>query len=293
MNYQEFIYAVENAVRKLADGNVSVTVNKIRKNNNFERMGMVLTAKGINIAPTIYLEEFYQKYKSGLEMTDVAGQILCLYEKVKIGQSFEGNRILNYEYVKPRIVYKVIHKKKNEALLHDVPYIPFLDLAVVFYILLEIEGRGSASVLVQREYLNLWGKSEAEICQEAEKNSPLLLPAGFKTMKAMLREMLSKQNPEEEEEDYMYVLTNSSKNLGAACILYPGMLGEIRDKLKENYYILPSSIHEVIIIPESKSPGKEELKEMITEINRTQLEEEEVLSDQPYYYSSEKERLYL
>ena len=64
-------------------------------------------------------------------------------------------------------------------------------------------------------------------------------------------------------------------------------------KLGENYYILPSSIHEVIVVPESKSPVKQDLEEMVREINETQVEEEEILSYRAYYFSRKENRLIL
>ena len=89
----------------------------------------------------------------------------------------------------------------------------------------------------------------------------------------------------------MFVLTNSFRSLGAACILYDELLTQLGNFLKENYYILPSSIHEVIIIPESQAPNKDTLNEMVQEVNETQVEPEDVLSDHVYFYNCEKKEL--
>ena len=89
----------------------------------------------------------------------------------------------------------------------------------------------------------------------------------------------------------MYVLSNNQRNYGAVSILYEGLLKDIGERLQEDYYVLPSSVHEVIIVPESNSPGQEELEHMIVEINETQVEPEEVLSDRAYYYSRKEARL--
>ena len=97
----------------------------------------------------------------------------------------------------------------------------------------------------------------------------------------------------EEEEESLYVLSNKLRSFGAASMLYEGILEKVGQKLGENYYILPSSIHEVIVVPESKSPVKQDLEEMVREINETQVEEEEVLSDRVYYFSRKENRLFL
>ena len=89
----------------------------------------------------------------------------------------------------------------------------------------------------------------------------------------------------------MYVLSNRIRSYGAAAILYDNRLEGIGAYLKSNYYVLPSSVHEVIVIPEHAAVGKEELSAMVAEINRTQVEAEEVLSDRAYYYGREERRL--
>ncbi len=94
-----------------------------------------------------------------------------------------------------------------------------------------------------------------------------------------------------QSDDIMFVLTNSLRSFGAVCILYEDILFHIGNLLRENFYILPSSIHEVIIIPESQAPCKETLNEMIVEINESQVEREEVLSDHVYYYNREMKDL--
>ena len=82
----------------------------------------------------------------------------------------------------------------------------------------------------------------------------------------------------------LLVLTNSRRYLGAACILYRGVLERFAKKLGENLYILPSSVHEVILLPETKVNSSKNLLRMVMEVNRTQLAPEEVLSDTVYYY---------
>ena len=114
----------------------------------------------------------------------------------------------------------------------------------------------------------------------------------FKPMRIVIDELMGNPcNNLIQSDDIMFVLTNSLRSFGAICILYEDVLFHIGNLLRENYYILPSSIHEVIIIPESQAPCKETLNEMITEINETQVEIEDVLSDHVYYYNREKKEL--
>ena len=95
------------------------------------------------------------------------------------------------------------------------------------------------------------------------------------------------------EKDKMYVLSNKLKNYGAACIAYPYILDMLAGVLKENFYVLPSSVHEVIIVPESSRIRQSELERMVREINETQVPEEEILSNHAYFYYAQEGKLQL
>ncbi|MEF9839474.1 MAG: DUF5688 family protein [Lachnospiraceae bacterium] len=292
MDYQQFVRVVEQEVKGNAGTGVRVQLHTVMKNNGKERVGLAISEEKINISPTIYLEEYFEKFRQGREISNIVESILQLYEEVRFEHSWEGKYVRDFEKVKKQVVYKVINYKKNAELLNEIPYVGFLDLAVVFYVLLELNQHGTATMTIRNEHLKGWGVSREELLKAAQENTVRLLPAEFKTMKTVLEEMLT-LNIAEDTEDYMYVLSNPMKNFGACCILYDGILEKIGNRLGGNYYILPSSVHEVIIIPENQSPEKKELRIMITEINETQVAEEEILSNVPYYYVREKKQLFL
>lgn len=251
----------------------------------------MLVQEGVNVSPTIYLEECYEQFQEGKTLEQITEQILRLYREVRFKDSWAGDYIQSFEKIKHMIMYKLINRRKNEKILQDTPYIPFQDLAVVCYALLEMNRKGTATMLVKDEHLKMWDVTKEDVFTQAEENSRKLLPVEFSRMKDVIAEMLELDLEESDEEDFMYVLSNESRSYGAACMLYEGVLEMIGKELGENYYVIPSSVHEVIIIPESRAPEKEEIEEMIAEINETQVEEEEVLSDRVYYYSVKEKRL--
>lgn len=296
MNYQQFIEEVERRVKEKIKGNETITVyiHTAVKNNGKERKGITVSEKGIHISPTIYLEEYFQQFQEGKPIEKIVEKILQLYEEVKCSHPCEESLLQNYEELKGKFACKLIHRGKNEKLLNDIPYVPWMDLAIVVFVLLEVSPYGTATVLVRKEHLEIWGLTEAQLFDEAKKNTPILLPYQFCPMRKLLREICPYAVDEgEEEEESLYVLSNKLRSFGAASMLYEGMLEKVGQKLGENYYILPSSIHEVIVVPESKSPVKQDLEEMVREINETQVEEEEVLSDRVYYFSRKENRLFL
>ena len=296
MNYQQFIEEVERRVKEKIKGNETITVyiHTAVKNNGKERKGITVLEKGIHISPTIYLEEYFQQFQEGKPIEKIVEKILQLYEEVKCSHPCEESLLQNYEELKGKFACKLIHRGKNEKLLNDIPYVPWMDLAIVVFVLLEVSPYGTATVLVRKEHLEIWGLTEAQLFDEAKKNTPILLPYQFCPMRKLLREICPYAVDEgEEEEESLYVLSNKLRSFGAASMLYDGILEKVGQKLGENYYILPSSIHEVIVVPESKSPVKQDLEEMVREINETQVEEEEVLSDRVYYFSRKENRLFL
>ena len=296
MNYQQFIKEVERRVKEKIKGNETMTVyiHTAVKNNGKERKGITVSEKGIHISPTIYLEEYFQQFQEGKPIEKIVEKILQLYEEVKCSHPCEESLLQNYEELKGKFACKLIHRGKNEKLLNDIPYVPWMDLAIVVFVLLEVSPYGTATVLVRKEHLEIWGLTEAQLFDEAKKNTPILLPYQFCPMRKLLREICPYAVDEgEEEEESLYVLSNKLRSFGAASMLYDGILEKVGQKLGENYYILPSSIHEVIVVPESKSPVKQDLEEMVREINETQVEEEEVLSDRVYYFSRKENRLFL
>lgn len=151
-----------------------------------------------------------------------------------------------------------------------------------------------ATMLIRNEHLTWWNVTSEEIRRRADMNTEKILPYEFSAMCMMIEEMLGNQEMEEEEwkkfreQENMYILTNHIRSCGASAILYPGRLQAIGDYFKENYFILPSSIHEVIILPESKALPKDEMECVIREVNETQVQAEEFLSNHAYYYDRQK-----
>lgn len=294
MTYQQFIDALEEQMKGSVGKEVQIRIQDTLKNNGIRRKGFLMQESGRNVNPTIYLEEYYQQYQTGARLEDITEQITALYQEIQArpltGMAARPEGLYDYEQIKGRLMFKLVNREKNEQFLKDVPYISYLDLAVVFYVLLDVGEAGAATMPVTREHSRLWKKEDVELLKQAKKNAARLLPAELRTMQSVITEILS-GTPDDTEEDFMYVLSNQLRCLGAACIVYDGLLEMIGNRLGENYFIIPSSVHEVIIMPESASPPYNELNEMIREINETQVAEEEILGDMAYYYDRSRRRL--
>ena len=294
MNYTEFVCAVEKSMSMKMKEGVKVSSYTAVKNNGRERTGIIVETPGVNISPTIYLEEYYQCYQSGKNLEEIVEDIRSFYESIRKEESRDYKKILSYEGVKDRIVFKLINTEKNREFLKTVPHTDILDLSVVFYALLEVSREGAAMMTICENHLRQWDIGRDVLWKAAEENVRRILPAELFTMRHALNEIVGSAEAGSDEEnlldggdgerDRMYVLTNRMRSYGAACIAYPYIPGMIGETLGSDYYILPSSVHEVMIVPACGGLDGEELEEMVREINVTQVAEEEVLSNHIYYY---------
>ena len=274
MNYTEFMNAMLCEIRGQVDAQVRTELYTVTKNNGTRRTGILFKQEDSNLAPTIYLEEFYQKYLKGQQVPDLADSICSIYQEIRVKKTCDCQNLFDFNHVKEHIVYKLIRRDANEELLKKIPYEPFLDLAVVYYIQIDNTRFGSAAIQIRNEHLRYWRVEKEETRRLAEKNTPRIYPV-------QIRQIVR----------FMYVATNEQCSLGAAVMRYPDFREKVRGMIRGDFYILPSSIHEVILVPESFGLEPERMQEMVKEINQTGVAPEEVLSDSVYYFDGEEIRI--
>lgn len=290
MEYKEFVEYIKMNTGYIAGEGGNITINHVIKNNGCEMDGLVIMEKGKDIAPTIYLDSFYELYTNGENIKSIIRQIEIVYEQNKNNITFDVNILKHFDTIKDKIVYKVVNYRSNEKLLEQVPHKRILDLAVVFYCLLDNEYGRSATALIYNNNLKNWNVTIDDVYKAALKNTPDLLHSKISSMAALFEKCGVNVDGEEVDlKDYvpsdMYVLTNESKLNGAACILYENVLYDFAQKLGADLYILPSSVHEVILLPKLSMFEKDELVNMVKEVNTEGVAADEVLSDHVYEYN--------
>lgn len=320
MTLEQFIEKITCALEKHYGEKYRVRTLTVKKNNGLclHGVSIFLQDSQNRITPTIYLDEFYERYTNGISLSEIMQEIIRTYEAHTVKEDVSMDFFLDYEKIRDRVVYKLINYQMNEELLKEIPHISFLDLAVVFYYYMENEVFGAASILIYDAHMKKWQIDLKRLSADAEYNTPRVLGYRLTNMEDILRELLRKdlssrasrkknnyRNGEEkeelpvdemtdhimdcfaegQEENPMYVLTNRSNQNGAACILYPNVLKEFAERIGSDLYILPSSIHEVILIKDQGMEDADVLRNMVKDVNRTQLAPEEVLSDEVYHYN--------
>lgn len=297
MKLDKFLKTVQDRVQDVAGADACVQVQEVRKNNNVVLHGMSILRKGQNVSPTIYLDSFYEMMEEGTDMEHIVKKILEVYVRGLPRGNVDMEFFKDFESVRDRIVYRLVNREKNRELLQEIPHVDFLDLAVCFCYSYENPEIGEGMILIHNTHLEMWQTSHRELMRLAERNTPRLMPAWLCSMDSALNGILDEEalaqlrQMQRETGKYMYVLSNDRRCQGAAAILYPGMLARAAQQMGGSFYILPSSIHEVILLRDETQSGGRQLHEMIEDINRNQLREEEVLSDYAYLYDAAAEKV--
>lgn len=299
MKYEEFLTYVQENVSDMIGEEGKASISHVIKNNGMELDGLIIMMKNSNISPTIYLNQYYEAYCSGTPVRELLDTIIEVYDENKDKVTICADFFMNFENVKERIVYKVINYEQNKKLLQKVPHKKILDLAVVFYCLLEQGEQGNATAMIYNTHMDNWKVDERTIYESALENTPRLLKSEIKRMSDIIKELFLEENDISEEDCSkfmdelnggdnqadMFVLTNISKINGAACMLYDDVLKDFADSIDKDLYILPSSIHEVILVPKVNNLEKEDLSEMVKEVNLEGVANDEILSDTVYVYN--------
>ena len=306
--YQEFLELLMQGLKERLGEEYNIQLNSILKNNSIHMDGIVIRKGEERITPNIYVEEFYEDYENEVPIEDIIDRITYIYFE-KIGEQSEFHLEFTYDKMKEHIMYRLVNYEKNKELLKSSPFIKILDLAVTFHCMVQETEDSIGTIRITNEYLNLWGITTKELFQQAKQNTTRLLPPVIRKMDDLLKEIIQsdelqkwKEEGEavftedqlqqiEDGETPMYVLSNVKGINGATCLIYPSVIRNFAKILKSDLYILPSSIHETILLPTSHDLSVEELKDMVVEINQTQVPYEEVLSDHIYYYSISKNKL--
>ena len=295
-SFEEFKNEVVGKIREFLPesfASAEVSLQVVRKNNDLQLTGLTIRSTESNICPTIYLEKFYDEYVEGADMSEILERIAEVRMEHEVAEPFDVAQITDFEQIKGKLVPRLINAEMNSELLEARPHKLVADLAVTYCALLDQSFDGTASVAVTNELMKMWNTSVEELHEIAVANLSELLPSTFKGMTEVMSEMMDMSTEDMEmmgmstDEEQMYVLSNSIKVNGASALLDAKMMEEIIEKVSD-FYILPSSIHETLVVPVKSGMDVESLEAMVREVNSTQLQPDEILSNRVYIYNLEE-----
>ncbi len=289
MNYESFVEHIKELMKEHLPEGWEKTVISIRSADkvNQKRIGLEFN-KGEFYSPTIYMEEFYEHYKHGMNLEEIIEQMRDILKEVALEEKLKVTRGW-LEKQTDRIVLQLINTESNQALLNKMPHRSFEDLSIVYLWFISCDENGLLTIPVENATAELFDYSEEQLFQLAYENTKRLLPPVAKPMRQMIDELLSGFEEEVENREMndnetgLYVFTNSYRTFGAAAMLYPEVFEEVAEIQGDDLYIMPTSRQEVISMPK----GERELHdviEMVEMSNEMHKDVQEALSHQVYLY---------
>lgn len=294
---QEFISGVKKIVDLITGKPDGTRIMKLDQNN-----GMVsnrITADcGDSLSVCVSMDDFYERFCKTQDIcmfTEAAKAVIRSMEEAE-GQKENimdlTDKLFDYGFARNFLRLKLVNTARNQALLAEMPHVPFLDLSAVFYLDLGNVGERKRTIKVNDALHSLWKVPLERMYPDALGNMQKKLPPELRSMHAIMAEMagLSELSellePDKDDGRFpkLYVLSNKEGYMGAASVLCHGVLESCGKKMGGDYYLIPSSIHEFILTVDPEC-GVDGLKEMIQSVNSEEVDPEEVLSDHAYFYS--------
>ena len=286
---QEFYNKVANGVSEILGDEMVVELQEVTK-VNLSLDGLTIRKRNESIAPTIYLNQYFNQFNDGRAMDDIVQDIIRVYENNQpenIKDVFKTEDFYDFDKMKEKIVLKVINTERNLDLLEQVPHLEMegLGLSVVFYVSL-MTGEQSAGILIKNEHLKLWEKTVSDLLTVAEVNTNRMHAFVVKSMNEVLSGMFGfEEDLIPDDVPALYVLTDENKTFGATQLYLKDKIREFAEKNNCDVYILPSSVHELLLL-RADFPNLEPsyLKEMVCEVNATEVSDEDFLCDGAYKF---------
>lgn len=298
MKHQEFYERIKQAVKELLGKTYFVGFFQIQKVGMEQQEALFIRKETQSIFPVIYLQKYYQQWEQGKEIEALAKDLVIEYTQKSSSQTIAADdfKVLNeQETIKQQIFFRCVSK---EQIPSDIPHREMLNLAILYGIFIKCQKETITFVTITKNMMEYYHVTEEELFDLAMKNTPNLFPESVKTLQEMIASILSPMEqtssfPSHNKSKYeMLVLSNTANFYGFSAVFYPNALEQLAEERKGNLIVIPSSIHEAILLIDSEMTKVQELNKTILEVNHTKLKEQERLSNQAYYYDRETKRLY-
>lgn len=268
------LFQYANEVAKLVEG---AKVVETEKANGVRKVGINVKIPNVNVAPTVYVEQFYD---DGLSIQQAAAFIMRITNEHRPKEQ-DFSCFMDYTgYVKGHLRAGLYFKQTKASVFRDAKYLGFEDLIIVPYVVMQVNGEDGA-VKVTKEHLKTWGVDEDEVIDTALKNTEqdVVVKDLFGMVEDMNNLFEAPFIPEMQKPLYV---SNEERYLGAAAIL--GLIPKLKEKYTNGFYVLPSSIHEVLVMPNGEGASKEAFDMMVDDVSTNEIAPEDVLGYQAYAF---------
>lgn len=287
MEYGEFKDALIERLKDFYSSDAEIIVKEVLKTNGVRLEGLsIVHNTEEKVYPVIYLEDIYKNYADGdMNFDDVVGMVIDTREKrnASDGMIEYAGKLTDWDYVKECVYPILLNAKYNTEYLKELVSRPYLDLSIAYIIRIPTaEFDGNANVKISKGMLKSYRISEDELHEQAMFNLRNKDRQEFKGIGEVLMELAGRSIDMGNMTPKMYVLYGETRDYGASQILNIGKIKEEHDG--QAYYVIPSSIHECILIEYDEEVNPQMINEMIRGVNGTELDARDVLSDHVYFY---------
>lgn len=286
MDFDQFVEKLKDALQE-SNPDLDFSVSDVSKLQGESYTGISVTPKDSNMGASINVEPMYQKLQDGAEFSDIVSETEQIARSA-INQmpSINEAELTDYSHMKDFLVMQVIPTVGNAEMLSTIPHKEMEDMSVVYRFQMESNESGSASILVTNAMLGNFGITAEQLAQDAAAIAPENNPAKVRNMSEVMAELsggLFDMPPSP-----MWVATTETSVNGAGVIAYPDFMEQAAEQLGGDFYILPSSVHEVLLIADDGSMNAAQLSEMVSSINEAEVAPADRLSDVAYHYDAEE-----
>lgn len=300
MTYEEFNDMVCKEISSKMGNGTEVSVRTVHRANGVCYEGVAAYAGNAGIQSVYPVQEAYEAYKENpsavQEIIHIIKKEMC---RIPEGLQEMADAIRNGEDVKGRIFRRAVNYEKNREWLKNMPYKKIMDFAVTYYIGAGGECQNKYVVNIDNRLLAWLGVAEDELESLAGRNADRVQEPVIMPISEMIRKLMGSQGMDGMENNSnmegadMYILSNRVNYLGAVCMFDKGILEKFSAMVQDDFYILPSSLHEVILKPKRGNGNWQELRQMVRDINENVLDAEDVLGDEVYLYERDLKHLHI
>ncbi len=297
MNYEEFkddlVQAVQEALSERGT-EANVTTNTVEKmNDKYE--AITITPEGSNVGMNLSIDVLAEAYENGTDFGEIVDKVVEKFEHhLPEMPIIDVQMLTDYEQMKDKLSMEVVSADRNAEMLAKVPHQQLEDMAVVYRFVMESGETGRASILITNKHLENMGVTPERLHEDALRIAPELRPAVIQGMSEVMADMMGLDAAEMlgidefPQDEKMYVATVPDKISGAGVLAYQEFMDQAAEKLGGDFFVLPSSIHEILLVKDDGNADFRDLKAMVEEVNATQVKPEERLTDSVYHYDSKE-----
>lgn len=280
MDYEVFKNVIAERIKEFlpsvyAEFRVSI-VDVPKINGMREAMILAFESDGCRMSgPNIYLDDLYEEFSECGDLDEILHDTAQIIIGFTGTQNLSKNGEVNLEGYRDFVVHMLINTEMNRELLKNAPHREFFDLSVIYRLAIpEPDGNGYLTALITNDMLDEMRVSADELDELADKNSRRELPT-----------QLFRLGP------YLTMMTTDAKMYGAINLLRTDEIKKISDEMDGSLYLLPSSVHDLMVLKDDGRHMEKGLFEMIKSGNEKCNDRDENLSYNIYYYDREKGKI--